>query len=370
LISRKLTRIPLALGVAAIALTAAIVPAAAYAGAARPAATPVASQDSSAPPRYLLTIPRYISSYFDVENAVSGRVTANIWAPKQGSSPGQWEAVAAEGPQTFVATDLIEPRTVEFQTYFYRIILTSRGTLQSIHQTGSAIPGFINGLAITPNGRYAAYLIGGNPPEFALAVRNMVTGRVIASWPQHGASPDGISIDAAGNKVAVSAYEYKPREDNRVLQWTSVLHPGAKNGVPLINLPEIESQGAALALSPDGATMYEFLQAGHVTDTSWQSTQPVTFDLAAVSTATGKVTRVLHTWRAVWADFNPQLALAPGGRYLLIVNAHSLARIDLTTGRYTTLPGKINWYGTTPQGTSPTPHDPSDGNIYVDPLAW
>ncbi len=357
---RKLIRIPLVTAaVAATALATALVPSAAHAGSQAPA--PV-------PPRYLLTIPNYPDSHFNVQNAVSGKITANLWAPMH----GEWWGLATDGPKSFIGTDLVVVKTgvcdplcvVKAETYSYRLALTSRGTLARERRVGAATAGFINGLSVTPNGRYAAYLINGK-----VDLKNMVTGRLIASWPQHGAVPDSLSIDAAGNAVAISAYEYKPKEDNRLLQWTSVLR-ARTSGTALINLPEVTAQDSAVALSPNGKTVYEFLQTGHVTDTSWQSKKPVTFELAAVDAATGKVVSVLHTWRAAWADFYPQLALAPGGRYLLIVNHRSLARVDLATGQYTALPGKITWFYSIAEPFGLNAHDPSDGITYVDPLAW
>jgi len=49
----------------------------------------------------------------------------------------------------------------------------------------------------------------------------------------------------------------------------------------------------------------------------------------------------VHTWRASYQNFVPLLALDPTGRYLLVVDKTAMATIDVRSGRYTALPGKI-----------------------------
>jgi hypothetical protein len=88
----------------------------------------------------------------------------------------------------------------------------------------------------------------------------------------------------------------------------------------------------------------------------------VTFDLAAINAHSGAVVSVLHTWRAVWADFIPQLALDSAGPYLVIADNTSLARVNAATGQYTALPSipPVQTPGKFPFGQT--------GDI--DPVAW
>ncbi len=178
-----------------------------------------------------------------------------------------------------------------------------------------------------------------------------------------------MSIDADGNALAISGYYYTPYSPSAnsapkhagLFQWTSVLRPGS-SGTPIAKLPKLLLQAGTLALIPDGSTLYEFLQAGHVTGSSWRDPDPVTFELAAVNARSGAVVSVLHTWRAVWADFIPQLALDPAGPYLVIADNASLARVNAATGQYTALPSipSVQTTGKFPLGQV--------GEI--DPVAW
>jgi hypothetical protein len=90
----------------------------------------------------------------------------------------------------------------------------------------------------------------------------------------------------------------------------------------------------------------------------------VTFELAAVNTRTGAVSAVLHTWRAAWAKFKPQLALGPAGDYLLIADGTALARVSTASGQYTALGSMPN--GLEDFGLKFTVGQGGD----VDPLAW
>ena len=136
------------------------------------------------------------------------------------------------------------------------------------------------------------------------------------------------------------------------------------SGTSLGKLPELLPQAGTLALSPDGRTLYEFLQAGHMTGASWRDPNPVTFDLAAINARSGAVVSVLRTWQAVWADFSPQLALGPAGRYLLIADNTSLASVTTATGQYTALPGSI------PSENTGDKFLPGFQGGDIDPLAW
>jgi hypothetical protein len=338
-----------------------------------PAATPTPSSSqgpAAPPPQYLVTIYGVGSGLLEVRNAVTGALTASIKIPISG---GYWYALAAQGARTFIASEDVSLPSAT-TSYFYRFVIDSHGRVTRISRAGRVVHGAVMAASITPDGRDVGYLLLANgPAKVQVVLADLTTGRVIASWPvAAGDTIASLSIDADGNALAVSAYYYthvNPRANDQkaykhadLVQRTSVLRP-ATSGTPIGKLPELLPQAGTLALSPDGRTLYEFLQAGHVTGSSWRDPDPVTFDLAAISTRSGAVVSVLHAWRAVWADFIPQLALDPAGRYLLIADDTSLARVDTATGRYTALPGKI------PSENTYDKFSPAQSGD-IDPLAW
>jgi len=335
-----------------------------------PPPTPRPGQ-ATAPPNYLVTLYGIGSGLLEVRNAVTGTLTATVKVP---IADGYWYALAAQGPRTFIASeDVTLPKPSA--SYFYRFVIGSHGTVTSISRVGSVVLGTVMSATITPDGRYVGYLLLANgPPKVRVVLANLATGKVLAFWPiPAGDSIASMSIDAGGNALAVSAYYYtnynfrttyqNARKHADLVQWTSVLHP-ATSGTPIGKLPRLLPQAGTLALSPDGGTLYEFLQAGHVTGASWRDPNPVTFDLAAINVRSGAVVAVLHTWHAVWADFSPQLALGPAGSYLLIADNTSLARADTAAGQYTALPGSI------PSENTGNKFLPGFQGGDIDPLAW
>ena len=319
-------------------------------------------------PRYLVAIPRVDPNFLDVRSAVTGALTATIRMP---IGWGSWYALAAQGPQTFIASEGVTSLSSSSRTssslsetsYLYRFVIGRHGTVTSFGRVGRAVNGIVMAASITPDGRYIGYVLMtpyglyGDHARVRVVLANVASGRAVASWPV----PDddviaSLSIDADGNALAASAYDYyhyPPAENNQneparadLAQWTSVLRP-ATSGTAIDKVPRLLPQAGTLALSADGRTLYEFLQAGSVTSRSWRDRHPVTFNLAAVSTSNGSVVSVLHTWQAVWMDFVPQLALDPAAGYLLIADGTRLAKVNATTGQYTAVPGKIsmeqNW---------------------------
>ncbi len=342
--------------------------------ASKPAPTPTPTPyrgPVTAPPKYLVTLYGVGSGLLEVRNAVTGMLTATIKVP---IADGYWYALAAQSARTFIASEDVALPSPS-ASYFYRFVIGSHGTVTSISRAGSAVPGTVMSASVTPDGRYVGYLLLANgPAKVQVVLANLVTGKALAFWPIPASdSIASMSIDADGNALAVSAYHYtnynvgttyqNARKHADLVQWTSVLRP-ATSGTSLGKLPELLPQAGTLALSPDGRTLYEFLQAGHVTGASWRDPNPVTFDLAAVNARSGAVVSVLHTWQAVWADFSPQLALDPAGGYLLIADNTSLARVNTATGQYTALPGSI------PPENTGDKFLPGFQGGDIDPLAW
>jgi hypothetical protein len=326
-------------------------------------------------PGYLATIEEIYPFSIDVRNAVSGALTAKIGVP---GSYG-WYAVAGQGPQTFIASRTLNnmgPTT----SHFYRIVVSDHGKVTSIRQVGAAVHGTVYALSVTPDGRYVGYVLSisygpaGQDGRDEVVLATLTTGKVIASWPIPDIDYIGsMSIDASGNALAIGAYYYHyngvgviETVKHNLTQWTSVLRP-ATSGTPIDRVPQLLPQAAPLALSPDGATLYEFLQAGRVPSRPQQDRAPVTFDLSAVNVSTGRVVAVLHAWRAPWPSFTPDLAVSPAGDYLLITDGVGLARISTATGEYTALPGTV------PE-LRPLESEgklmPGQGADTADPLAW
>ncbi len=325
-------------------------------------------------PRYMVTIPAVGIGLLDVQNAVTGKLAATIKTPTGYLSNGYWYGLAAEGPRTFIASeDMSTSQASNGSSYLYRFVIGSHGTVASLTRV-ETVAGTVMAVAVTPDGRYIGYLLattygkGGQYARDEVVLANLRTGKVIASWPiPVNDSIASLSIDADGNALAIGAYYYHysgfaamdaVRHD--LTQWTSVLRP-ATSGTPIDKLPELRPQASTLALSPDGGTVYEFLQAGRVGSRPQLDRSPVAFDLVAVNTSTGAIVSVLHSWRAAWADFIPQLAIGPDGAYLLIADGARLARVSTATGQYTAL-GSISSL----QLTGKFPF----GQGSIGPMAW
>ncbi|HTX82836.1 MAG TPA: hypothetical protein VME44_11680 [Streptosporangiaceae bacterium] len=276
--------------------------------------------------------------WLNVDNSATGKLTGRVETPEKFG--GTWTSVTAEAGDNFVAANPGAP------CLLYRIHVDADGSttmklIASVHHAD------LVGASITPDGTWLAYQNLYIPPRHAsqllLGLRNLRTGENVATWSMpDDYSLSALSVDAAGNEIAVSAYYYLGHgaTNTALIQHTYILRPGS-SGTWLNHLPALNDQAGPLALSPDGKTLYEVLQATGLSRTSFLSHRTVTFELAAISTATGRVTTVLHTWRASYQKFVPLLALDPTGRYLLVVDKTAMASVDLRSGRYTALPGKL-----------------------------
>jgi hypothetical protein len=346
------------------------------AGPSKPAVTaskPAGLRPSAGPSRLLPTYLLDLSAYgnLDIRNAVTGRLTDSVSPP----NGGYWYALAAQGPRTFIVAGDDSSPTSNGGSTFYRFVVGSDGKVASSRPI-RRLAGTVMSASVTPNGTYIGYILmtvsktkHGQVATDEVVLANLRTGKVIASWPVPGNdSIASLSIDAAGTELAISAYYSIPSgfyvtvpKHGELMQWTSVLRP-ATSGTLIDKLPKLLSQAGTLALSPDGRILYEFLQAGKVTGTSFRDPHPVTIDLAAVDASTGAVVSDLHAWRVVWADFQPQLALGPDGAYVLVADGTSLARINTGTGQYTTL-------GSMPSLELNPKYQLGQGGD-IDPLAW
>ena len=276
--------------------------------------------------------------WLNVGNSATGQLTGRVETPEKFG--GTWTSVTAEADDNFVAANPGAP------CLLYRIHVNGDGSttmklIASVHHAD------IVGASITPNGTWLAYQNLYIPPRHAsqllLGLRNLRTGKNLATWSMpEDYNLSGLSVDAAGNEIAVSAYYYLGHgsKNTAMIQHTYILRPGS-SGTWLNHLPALNDQAGPLALSPDGKTLYEVLQVTGLSRTSFLSHRTVTFELAAIRTATGRVAAVLHTWSSSYQKFVPMLTLDPTGRYLLVVDKTAMASVDLRSGRYTALPGKL-----------------------------
>jgi hypothetical protein len=100
-------------------------------------------------------------------------------------------------------------------SFFYRFVLTLAGRVASIQRTGRKIRGVVMGASTTPDGRYIGYVLmtvlRHGRASTALCIRNLITGKVTASWPiPANDTISSLSLDASGTAMAISAYTYRP----------------------------------------------------------------------------------------------------------------------------------------------------------------
>jgi hypothetical protein len=292
-----------------------------------------------------------------VFNPATGRQTTRIDVPMKA---GYWFSLAAQGPLTFVAGEVVDgPQAcfaAQITTYMYRIRLTAHGTVLGIRRIMAPIAGELLGAAITPSGRYLAYALvppvthcsAGTraaqlvtTPATQLVIRNTITGTITAKWTlSEPESVGSFALNPAGTRLVAAIYEYKYGKGSRAValtQATRILDL-ATSGRSVSTLPVVSSRAGPVALNPDGKTLYQIVPTGRLTPTSFLDPHPIGFALEAISMRTGKVLAVYHRWTALWSVFDPYLSLDPSGRYLIVVAHESVGKVDTRTGRYTKLP--------------------------------
>ena len=166
---------------------------------ARPAA-PAGGQ-----PRFSVSIPPWTGlGTLDVRNAVTGKITHVIKLPIQ--SAFTWNSLSAENNGSFVATIESGPARV------YRIRPSADGTSARVTRIATLRNVIIEGSAISRTGTWFGYVDLYTPRRAPLAVyvrlQNLHTGKIYSWTVPQNYTIGSLSIDAAGNTLAVSAYEY------------------------------------------------------------------------------------------------------------------------------------------------------------------
>ena len=234
-------------------------------------------------------------------------------------------AGAADDRTFVVAADLAVQSSCD--TWLYRLRLGAGG--QPAGGLGLLAPrmsGLPTSVAVSANAQTVAYSvvhcasgaaghISGSHPIGDIGVINLATTQVKRwSFTLNEDYSSDLALSADGGLAGFSSY--LDTSAPGTVQAGRVLPTGAQPGAVqqrdrvVVRSPATTSTGLdAVALSPDGHTMYACTQSGS-TDTD------VTQTLAAYDTATGQVTRVLRTWRA--QDPSCSITADPTGGYLLL----------------------------------------------------
>jgi len=314
----------------------------------------------TAPPRYFVAIvPHPTRTNGDagamvVVNATTGKITAPIAPP----APGQdAEAVAAlGGGQTFVAA--MTGRRCD--TWFYRFRLTASGRPTAL--TPLSVPEVAGRLEIAPdpdagplaasaNGRVVAYSAASCARVQAGRFRGQVgvidvARAAVTTWPfKYPASPGSLSLSADGSLLAMVS---NPSTGTRfatdgfnavwLLRTDSAAGPLADHYRRAFGArwPKVANRFPEYAvLSPNGRVVVAVSTRYSTADRKWLADV-----LAAYRTGDGRRIRVLARFDGVTQG--PAVTADPSGRYLLgYFLADRVWRIDLATGRITTLPAAV-----------------------------
>lgn len=274
----------------------------------------------SGPPRFILTVPSSVahfahkgdkeaSSYTPmrpvVQDAVTGKVLATIQLPA-----GMWSSwpkvAAAPDDRTFVIAGMPRPAAGEFQ--YFRVHLDEHGSPQAptlvpgltVPQAASTTP------ALSPDGRRLAYCAGA-----AVDVVDTVTGQR-RSWPLNGRAPSHLTWSPDGRTLALIGLGLR------------TLDTGSATARPVdVTLPGGIGRG--------GQTKNALVNAAYAPDRT------------ALIAEIGSALERVPLGGGAPAELGPgaqsgDLSVDGTGRYALYSDAGRLFRVDLRTGRRTSLP--------------------------------
>jgi sugar lactone lactonase YvrE len=329
---RRLT-IPVlaAAATAVVAIVVAIVPALLAHG---PAQSPAASLRSGhgaplglqAPGGFFAALPP--GGQVQIRSALTGRLIAAVTPPGQGEFFSGVAATGADGRTLLLAVE--HDTGAPCRTRLFQLRLTASGEPGPLTPADiPAIPGILpnRAFAATPDGSaiaFAAYCQGSN----TLEIDRPHTGASAGWVTTRGDQIDNISLSSDGATLSLSGYEYagtgpgakKGTSSARLRPATAVLHASSAN-TSLDGLGIVARKIGTAALSPDGRTLYVCTHQGRLAV------------LAAYDVATKARRRTLATWAG-----GCSFALDTAGQYALIATAAGgLSRLDIGTGRLTTL---------------------------------
>jgi hypothetical protein len=320
-----------AVATAVIAIAATVVPGllahrVAPSSAAGPRSGHGAPAGQRAEPAFLAALPDSRGAV-QIRSALTGQLIARVTPP----APGEFfTGVAATGADGRTLLLAVEHTGSACKTWLFQSRLSVSGQPGALRP--AAIPYFDGILpdkafTATPDGSaiaFAAYFCDGSG---RLEIDRPHTG-VSASWATtDGDQPDSLSLSSDGTTLSLGGYEH--------VGWG----PGAKLGTSSTRLrPVIEVLGASTAnayldgavalkigtaaLSPDGKTVYVCSREGRLDV------------LDAYDVATKALRRAVAAWTG-----GCSFALDPAGSYALIATARGrLSRLDIATGKLTTLP--------------------------------
>jgi hypothetical protein len=303
-------------------------------------------------PGYLLTFLGAGYQHLAIRNAQTAQVIGQTPRP---SNTGYWYSIAAESKDTFIAGwDQDSYSCPGDVTYLYQITLTGHGTVASFRRIGRPISGDIMGASVS--GDSIGYVLlsdlkgcglSGTPGAWVV-IRNLNSGTITAWWSVPATwSVWSISVADGGKAIAVGAYKWSGTEQHQLLTQSTFDLRSGTSGTSLVSHAAVDGQAWPSVLSAGNKMLYAILLKSASNPRAYADPKPVTFELVAASTANGRVTRVFHTWRAVWGDFNPALTIDPSGEFLLIVDGASMARVDLASGQYVplTATARIAFFG-------------------------
>jgi len=268
-----------------------------------------------------------LGSSVTVYNTRTGDSVATLKAP----AGQQFEDVASGGTaRTFLAATGSSGSACH--AHFYRFQISATGQPSRLTFLRSVPGSQPTAVAATPGGGTYAYSTvhcRTAPPNGGIGISGQAGNRTW-TYPVGDDYAFSLAPTADGRTLALSLFVgYGPGQGQQDVllntQSTSPTVAGASRILPAVPFSQ------TLAISPDGQTLYACASDGP------------TGTLAAYSTATGALIRVLHQWPAP-AGFTCQASTDPTGRFLLaavtpdVSQPWTLIGFDLQTNASATVP--------------------------------
>ena len=240
-------------------------------------------------------------SSLKVYNTSTGAAAGTLNAP----AGLQFEGVASGGTsQTFLAYANPAPSTAPCHAYFYRFQLAATGKPSALTLLRSIAGSAATAIAATPGGKTYTYSVVHcvTAPNGLIGISGQA-GNHTWAYDEGDDYTFSLAATATGDTLALSLFAGS--------DWSDLLlntHSSAATVDKASRILPTVPYAQTLAISPDGRTLYACVNSGP------------TGTLAAYSTATGKVIRVLHRW-----------TLAPASYYLCQVSADATGKVLLAS---------------------------------------